>query len=93
MCLEEMLEVVVPEGALFYGRNRRRRTVTLDSGLRALTARVAADMRKMLAAREVPPAEFEPRKCNACSLKEVCQPQSPRGPNTVLRWLMRAIEG
>ena len=26
MCLEEMLDTSVPEGALFYGQNRRRNT-------------------------------------------------------------------
>ena len=41
LCLEEMLARPVPEGALFYGRSRRRRVVAFDSDLRALTERVA----------------------------------------------------
>jgi CRISPR-associated exonuclease Cas4 len=92
ICLEEMLGTRVPEGALFYGRNRRRRVVTFDAGLRALTERVAADTRRMLATGQTPPPEYEARKCSACSLKEACQPQSPRRAGTVDRWLIRAIE-
>lgn len=93
ICLEEMLDVPVLEGALFYGRSRRRKVVVFDAGLRALTEAVAADTRSMLAAGRTPPAEFEAGKCNACSLKETCQPESPRGPAVVDRWLKRAVEG
>lgn len=92
ICLEEMLGVPVPEGALFYGRNRRRKVIFFDAELRALTEAVVVDTRRMLAAGRTPPAEFEPRKCNACSLNETCQPQSPRGADIVDRWLKRAVE-
>ena len=90
MCLEEMLDRPVPEGALFYGRSRRRKAVVFDTALRGLTERVAADTRSLLAAGNTPPPEFEARKCNACSLKEVCQPQRPR--RMVRQWLAQAIE-
>ena len=93
ICLEEMLGVPVLEGALFYGRSRRRNVVAFDAQLRALTEAVAADTWSMLAAGRTPPAEFEARKCNACSLKEACQPESPRGADVVDRWLKRAVEG
>ena len=91
MCLEEMLDRPVPEGALFYGRSRRRKAVMFDAELRVLTERVAADTRNLLAAGDTPPPKFEARKCNACSLKEVCQPQRPR--QIVRRWLAQAIDG
>ena len=90
MCLEEMLDRPVPEGALFHGRNRRRKAVVFDPELRALTERVAADARSMLAAGSTPPPEYEARKCNACSLREACQPQRPR--HAVHQWLVQAVE-
>ena len=90
VCLEEMLGTPVSEGALFYGRNRRRSVVTFDAELRSLTKRVAEDTRRMLAAGETPAPEYEARKCDACSLKEVCQPQRPR--NAVETWLAKAVE-
>ena len=40
ICLEEMLGVPVPAGALFYGQTRRRQEVAFDAELRALTASV-----------------------------------------------------
>lgn len=90
ICLEEMLDRPIPEGALFHGRSRRRKAVVFDAELRALTERVAADTRSLLATGDTPPPEFEARKCNACSLKEVCQPQRPR--HVVHQWLAQAIE-
>ena len=92
MCLEEMLDVQVPEGALFYGRNRRRNAVVFNAELRALTVQLASDTRRMLADGVTPPPEYETRKCDACSLKEVCQPQRPRHAGNVARWLAQAIE-
>ena len=92
LCLEEMLGVSVPAGALFYGRSRRRRDVRFDSELRTLTKRVAAEVRRMLAAGVTPPPEYEARKCNSCSLMQGCQPQIPRRSQTVARWLVRAID-
>jgi len=92
MCLEEMLRVRVPEGALFYGRNRRRQIVKLESNLRLLTERVAADTRRMLGDDRTPPPVYEARKCDACSLQHLCQPQQPRAVGAVGRWLMGAID-
>ena len=92
ICLEEMLGGPVPEGALFYGSNRRRKSVIFDTELRGLTERIAADTRQLLAAGDTPPPEYSARKCDACSLKEVCQPQKPYGPNIVDRWLTDAVE-
>jgi len=90
ICLEEMLERTVTEGALFYGRNRRRKAVVFDAGLRALTERVAAETRSLLDTGETPPPEFEARKCGACSLNEICQPRRPR--HSIDRWLIRAVD-
>ena len=89
MCLEEMLDRPVPEGALFYGRSRRRKAVVFDAELRTLTERVVADTRSLLAAGDTPLPQFEARKCGACSLKEVCQPQRPS--RSVRRWLAQAV--
>ena len=92
LCLEEMLGVRVPEGALFHGRSRRRKIVAFDAELRALTERVAEGTRRMLSVGETPPPEYAPNKCDACSLKDLCQPQSPRNPGAVDHWLAKAID-
>ena len=59
LCLEEMLGVTVPEGALFYGAERRRTVVPFDEELRSLTERLAFETRQMLAVGKTPQAEYE----------------------------------
>lgn len=91
LCLEEMFGVTVPSGFLFYGRTRRRTVVALDGELRRLTAEVADATRRLLAESRTPPPEYEPRKCDACSLKSICCPvRLGRRPN-VSRWLVNRI--
>ena len=45
LCLEEMLDDAVPEGALYYGEKRRRQPVVFDQPLRELTRTVIAETR------------------------------------------------
>lgn len=92
LCLEEMLGGEVPAGALFYGRPRRRKEVTFDAELRALTIRVAEEVSELLAVGRTPPAVYEPRRCNACSLRELCRPKALEQPRRVGAWLARLIE-
>ena len=77
LCLEEMLGVEVGEGALYYGRRRRRHPVAFDAVLRALTEETAARLHQLLAAGRTPPG-VRSRKCDDCSLLEVCLPAAPR---------------
>ena len=93
LCLEEMVARPVPEGALFYGRSRRRRVVAFDADLRSLTEQVAADTRALLGGGRTPPPEYEAIKCEACSLKDLCQPRQPRGSGVVDHWLASAVDG
>ena len=73
LCLEEMLGVAIEAGALFYGRNRRRTDVAFDEPLRATTAETAARLHALIASGQTPPARRE-RKCQSCSLVELCLP-------------------
>ncbi len=75
ICLEEMMEQPVPEGALFYGKNRRRTPVAFDAELRATTESLARQMHKLFDSCQTPPAIYEP-KCERCSLVEICLPSS-----------------
>ena len=92
ICLEEMLESSVPEGALFYGAERRRKTVRFDDELRKITERFTFDMRRMIVAGELPEAVYSRRKCSACSLQDICQPLRPGKLGYVDRWLARTLE-
>ncbi|WP_026873907.1 CRISPR-associated protein Cas4 [Inquilinus limosus] len=92
ICLEEMFGVPVPEGALFYGETRRRHPVVFDDALRALTARVAAETRAMIAAMKTPPPIRTPA-CKRCSLLTLCQPARLEKAPAVRRWLAAQIGG
>lgn len=90
ICLEEMFGVPVPEGALFYGETRRRHPVAFDDELRALTARIAAETRAMIAAMRTPPPVHTPA-CKRCSLLTLCQPARLEKAPSVRRWLATQI--
>ena len=75
MCLEEMLDAEIPSGALFYGQPRRRTDVTFDAGLRAITKDTARRLHELIKGGLTPMAVYE-KKCDACSLYDVCKPKT-----------------
>jgi CRISPR-associated exonuclease Cas4 len=78
ICLEETFGVGVARGDVFYGQRKRRSEVVFDRTLRALTEELAREFHELLS-RETPPRpEYEPRKCESCSLVSVCLPRAPR---------------
>ncbi len=89
LCLEEMLETDVPEGALYYGQRKRRTVVPLDAALRRRTVETVESVRTLLAAERTPPPAADER-CRACSLLELCLPQSSRS-GRASRYLARLI--
>lgn len=91
ICLEEMFDVSVPEGALFYGQTRRRQVVAFDAALRALTAQTAAAARANILAGTTPRPVATPA-CKRCSLRDLCQPDRLERPPEVARWLARQLE-
>lgn len=92
LCLESMLHCPVPEGALFYGETRRRMDVVFDTALRELTRSTIAATRAMLMSLRTPSAEYVPKRCDACSLIDLCQPRWLGRPTSVTTWLARQLE-
>lgn len=74
MCLEEMLGVSVPRGAIYHVSSHRRREVPIDETLRRRVEETVAAVRQMLSSRTLPPPLFDAR-CKECSLRELCQPE------------------
>lgn len=91
LCLEEMLGVEVAEGALFYGKTRRRHAVGFDEELRSLTRQVIADVRAMVDARRTPGASYEAKRCDRCSLLHLCRPRLLPAGKHVQGWLQRQL--
>lgn len=73
LCLEEMLGVEVPCGALFYGRTRRRHEVAFTPELRTEVLHEAETIRCALGEEGLPPIA-EDGRCRNCSLGAWCQP-------------------
>lgn len=73
LCLEEMLNVSVPRGAIYYGTTRKRYEVVFDAALRARTLEMIAAIRSMLIAQRLPSAPNDTR-CSNCSLLHACMP-------------------
>jgi len=85
LCLEEMMGVGIQEGAIFYGKPRRRQNVAFTAELRAETAETARALHQLIQGGQTPPAEYEKKKCEACSLFEICMPQPHRSVATYLK--------
>lgn len=79
ICLEEMLGVPVPAGAVFHVRSKRRRDVPFTPHLRDQTRRAAERLHNLLWQRTAPPAVLHP-KCKQCSLHAVCLPELLAAP-------------
>jgi CRISPR-associated exonuclease Cas4 len=76
LCLEEMLGVSIPAGALYFGTSRRRREVAFTRALRAETESAALAVGELLRQNHTPLAQPGP-KCQACSLNAQCLPGLP----------------
>jgi CRISPR-associated exonuclease Cas4 len=92
MCLEEMLSVAVPEGALFYGRTRRRADVVFSDSLRSETEQTAEKARDLIM-KGVTPLPVYAKRCESCSLIGDCMPKKMEKKPSVKRYLARMTEG
>ena len=92
LCLEAMLGTPVTEGALFYGQTRRRKDVPIDDTLRALTRTVIDETRAMIDSGRTPSAVYDAKRCDACSLIDLCQPRWLAHSDGVADWLCQRLE-
>lgn len=91
ICLEEMLNVEIEEGALFYGQTRRREDVTFDKALRAETEETARKVHDLIESGITPKAEYS-KKCKSCSLLELCMPKTCGKGKSASKYLSTVIE-
>ncbi len=73
MCLEEMTGKPVRLGAIYHHTSRRRREVEITDALRQQVADTTAAVRTLLRSGVLPPPVND-KRCDQCSLKEICQP-------------------
>ena len=91
ICLEEMLKVEIKEGALFYGQTRRREDVVFDDRLRTVTEDISRKVHELIASGITPKAEYS-KKCESCSLLDLCLPKTCGKTKSVSKYLLTAME-
>ena len=75
VCLEEMTGKPVRLGAIYHHTSRRRREVEITDALRQQVADTTAAVRALLQSG-VLPLPVNDKRCEQCSLKEICQPEA-----------------
>jgi len=89
ICLEEMLCIDVPIGALYFGKSRRRMTVEFSSALRQETKRLAEELHRLINSGKTPPPQPS-QKCKSCSMQNLCLPNSV-GRRSAIGYVARSV--
>ncbi len=74
MCMEEMFLNRIQKGYLFYGENRRREEVLFTAELRDSVRSMCTEMHDLMKKGYTPMVKPS-KKCQACSLNELCVPR------------------
>ena len=88
MCLEEMFQTSIPEGAIYYITSHRRYSVPFTEELRNLVKETIHKIELFRRSFSIPLAEKE-AKCRACSLREHCRPGMQRSASNYCHELRR----
>ena len=91
MCLEEMYHTHIPSGAIFFITAHRRLEVAFTSELRAKTKTAANALWEIRRTLKVPAAEYG-RKCQRCSLKDLCMPKTASSAKAYCQTLAREAQ-
>ena len=92
LCLEEMLGFpAIRAGALYYGSQHRRVDVFLDEQLRITTKEIAAKLHTLLSSNVTPEAVYN-KKCDNCSLLDICMPKTGKKKGKIDAYITAAID-
>ena len=90
MCLEEMLDVEIPKGGVWYSGPRRRFTVDFTERLRDTVLAAVADVRAMIVSGTLPEA-LNDERCRECQLRNHCLPELVNAPRKIRRYMDRVV--
>lgn len=90
MCLEEMFNTTISQGALFYGETRHREPIEISSSLKEEVKQIFEEMHMYYSKRYTPKVKLH-KGCNACSLKEICIPKLGK-KKTVKAYMEKMLE-
>ena len=92
LCLEEMLDVTISSGSVWYGGPRRRVEVALTEALREQVVVAIESIREQLLTGRLPEAANDER-CNECQLLNHCLPELTNAPRKVQRYVSNVVFG
>ncbi len=90
LCLEEMLDVEILHGYVWYGGPRRRMQVDFTEALRREVIEVIEEIRTQLLTFKLPEAPNDAR-CTQCQLLHHCLPELSSAPRRVNRYMENVV--
>lgn len=90
ICMEEMFEATINEGALFYWEVRRRSIVEFSNEIREKVHAYAAEMHRLFELGKTPLPVYKSH-CKSCSLFDLCMPQNIQKQGDVNEYLRREL--
>lgn len=84
LCIEEMRETSVGQGAIWYWEVRRREPVQIDDALRDATIAAIEAAHEIIRTGKTPPPTDNVKRCRACSLVDLCEPDTFRRDHSAL---------
>ena len=91
LCLEEMLGCSVNAGSIYYASTRKRREILFSGPLREQTTAAILGLRSLMVEGVTPPPVYG-KKCDTCSLFDLCQPKVPLSGRDPARYVTRYLE-
>ena len=80
MCLEEMLNCTITQGALYYGEIKRRVNIQITEDSKQSVRDMFEEMHQYYE-RDYTPIAKKKKACYACSLKDLCLPELEKTGN------------
>ncbi len=92
LCLEEMFDVDIGTGQIYYLQEHRRSLAQLDEELRKKTVMLIGLIDEIRTSGTTPAAEYERGKCDRCSLVDLCMPRIMMRHSSVNRYVKDSIK-
>lgn len=90
MALEEMMNIRVKSGSIYYGMTRHREVVIFNEKIREHTEDLAKKMHALFNQGVTPIASIG-KQCNLCSLKELCRPDLLYRTSSVKEYIQKVM--
>ncbi len=91
ICLEEMMGVSIPVGAVFYGKTRHRMDVLFNETLRRETETLANELHLFIKEGKTPEPVYS-KKCESCSLIDMCMPKALEKSRDISDYIKESLE-